>query len=248
MRLSNQPQEDGGFGPSVGDLMAALLLIFVLVVAATLLQLQKQDKERAQAAAEAVEVKKIVELYKQVQDDLYAALMAEFRDDLPKWQADIFRETLIVRFKSPEVLFGKNSYDLRSDGAVILNDFFPRYIQQLSAFEERIAEVRVEGHSSVEFGGLTAGQAYLKNMTLSQGRAFSVLEHVLGIPNPRQSGWWKSKITATGWSSSRPIRATQILKEETVAQLSRRVEFRVMLDLTERLATLDGVAVVNEER
>ena len=106
----------------------------------------------------------------------------------------------------------------------ILNDFFPRYIRVLEAHHPNIDEIRIEGHTSSDWGALPKNEAYFKNMALSQTRTRSVLEHVLR--NTRISTeykWVRDLITANGLSSSKPRLSGGIENKEQ----SRRVEFRV---------------------
>ncbi|GIX08046.1 MAG: hypothetical protein KatS3mg115_2449 [Candidatus Poribacteria bacterium] len=243
MRRSVSPSDDLNLGLSIGDLMAALLLIFVLVLATALMELQKEFRERA---AEAVVIKQTVETYKQVQDDLYEALYDEFKDDLVIWNAELERSTLIFRFKEPEVLFEVGKATLRPRFTRILDDFFPRYVRTLRdpRFRDRISEVRLEGHTSPEWlGTSTPEEAYFENMRLSQDRTRAVLQYVLGTIGPgEERDWCLEKIAAIGLSSSRPPRDSNRRVVDDYTRW-RRVEFRVMLDLAERLASQETVAV-----
>jgi hypothetical protein len=85
----DEPQNP--FALSIGDLMAALLLIFVLLLSATLLNLQ----ERAEMA----------ENYKDVKKEIYDELIKEFKDDLKDWNANIDEKDLLIRFSGPRVEF-----------------------------------------------------------------------------------------------------------------------------------------------
>lgn len=113
----------------------------------------------------------------------------------------------------------------KPDFRKILNEFFPRYIDVLHQFDEAIAEIRIEGHTSSEWNSKTnADEAYFLNMALSQERTRSVLEYGLDILlEDKYRKWAKAQITANGLSSSQPIKKDGLEQ----AEASRRVEFRV---------------------
>lgn len=254
--------EDNPFVLSIGDLMAALLLIFVLLLSATLLELQREFAVRKANAEEAqqlalvredlakkaqISAEKIQELaktYKKLRKDLYADLYAEFKDDLERWSATIDEETLSIRFKEPSVFFDAGKHTLKSQFKEILRDFFPRYVQLLyqDKYRENIEEIRIEGHTSSEWtfeNGVK--NAYFLNMELSQGRTRSVLEFGLGeIPTSELRVWARSKITANGLSSSKCIIGTDGCEDK---ESSRRVEFRVRTDAEKRIGDILGVAI-----
>ena len=75
-----------------------------------------------------------------------------------------------------------------------------------------MADIRIEGHSSPEWRGApTVHDAWVKNLNLSQRRAQSVLvyclEHVQQTP---LGDWARRKLTAVGYSSSRPVMTGEI--------------------------------------
>ncbi len=233
----NAQEQENPFALSTGDLMAALLLTFVLLLSATLL-LIKEDEELTVS---------IIEEYEALQDSLYADLLAEFEMDLERWDAELNRATLSLVFREPDVLFGQGSADVRPSFATILADFFPRYVRilQRDAYRENIEEIRIEGHTSSEWSaGVDSDISYLRNMELSQHRTRSVLEYVLATVtegDPRD--WTRSLLTANGLSSSQPV----VVDGEEDLIASRRVEFRVRIDaerqLREILDRLGGTVV-----
>lgn len=251
-------REDNPFLLSVGDVMAALLLIFVLLLSATLLRLEEEYSNRtdqakaAQQLAEqrellaeearraAEKIQQIATAYRKSQDDLYYSLYREFKDDLKAWSAVLNRETLSIRFQEPEVLFDAGQIQLKERFKVILNDFFPRYIRILTRpeYRDNIEEIRIEGHTSSEWQNADGDTAYIRNMELSQGRTRSVLEYVLSlITEPDLREWARSKITANGLSSSRLVIINGVEDKEA----SRRVEFRVRTDAEKRIGEILGM-------
>lgn len=202
---------------SVSDLMAGLMMVFLFISVALM---RDALQERAQ-------IREIAVTYQETQVEIYEALMEEFEKDLPKWQANIDKETLAFEFQSPEVLFEVGSTQIRRRFQDILDDFFPRYLDVLEDFSESIDEVRIEGHTSSEWRAQVSDtRAYFLNMRLSQGRTRSVLEYIYRMPDAEERQHWvKRHVAAVGFSSARPV-----LNEagEEDRQASRRVLFRVM--------------------
>ena len=214
--------DENPFSLSLGDLMAGLLLIFVLLLSFLMLNLSE-----------------IVEAYTKLQSELYTDLEEEFKDDLKEWNAVLNEQTLSIRFKEPEVLFKQGSSEVRQHFKNILDEFFPRYIKILRRpkYVDEIAEIRIEGHTSSEWSkNVSDKEAYILNMELSQDRTRSVLQYVISKVSTNRD-WVKRHLTANGLSSSKLIRqpdGTEIPAE------SRRVEFRVRIDAEKLLYNLIG--------
>lgn len=212
-------KDDNQFALSTGDLMAALLLIFVLLLIGTMLKLQKEFDTKSNVA----------ERYKELQVELYNDLYSEFQDSLASWHAEI-DSNLVIRFKEPDVLFDAGSDRVKVVFANILNDFFPRYIRVLRSkkYINHIEEIRIEGHTSLEGkNGMNDEDAYFYNMKLSQDRTRSVLRYCLNLLGKNVFEWTKDRATANGLSSVKPIATNQTI---TGRIQNRRVEFRVKTD------------------
>ena len=209
-------ENENPFALSIGDLMAGLLFIFILLRTATMLRVQKQADREALITTE----------YNRVKTQLYIDLQEEFKDSLKVWNAEIDSTQLSIRFQEPSTLFDYNKADLKPKFIAILSDFFPRYIKLLSLpqYKENIEEIRIEGHTDSSGG-------YFSNMELSQDRTRSVLEFCLNLLSHSDQGWAMSKITANGLSSSHLILKNG--KED--AHRSRRVEFRIRTNAEQKL-------------
>ena len=160
----------------------------------------------------------------------------EFRDDLQRWNAELERETLTIRFRAPDILFATATSELKQEFQAVLSDFFPRYLGILHRFKSAIQEVRIEGHtSSMWAGAANTEDAYFKNMALSQSRTRSVLEFglLLSASEPFRE-WARRHLTATGLSSSRLILSGGA---EDPAR-SRRVEFRVLTNAKRQIVKI----------
>jgi len=176
--------------------------------------------------------------FKTVESDIYEALILEFENDLTGWDAEIIRDNLIFRFKSPEVLFPANEYNLTPEFEKILGEFVPRYVSVLQNFSEYIDEIRVEGHTSSEFSSQpTALGKYISNMELSQDRTRSVTDFALRALNDDRRAWLQSLLTANGLSSSKLILKAGIEDRER----SRRVEFTIRTATRKTLVRLEEI-------
>lgn len=226
---------------SISDMMSGLMIIFMFISVAYMNSVTKErdaaryERDTATQAREKIE--EIVVTWNNIQDVLFLDLEREFKNDLKRWRASLNRDTLSVRFEEPSVFFKAGSSELTSGFKEILNDFFPRYINVLRRYQDNIAEVRIEGHTSSEWEGAKSGlDAYFNNMQLSQNRTRSVLQYCLTLPlMSRHEQWAVSTITANGLSSSNLIRDAKGQEDKS---LSRRVEFRVRTDAEKRIITI----------
>lgn len=213
----------------LSDLMTGLMVIFLLIAVSYMMQVE----------ADAARIKNVAVAYSEIKDALFEDLNREFQKDLPKWKAQLIKNDLTIRFSEPEVLFATGSSELKPEFQLILQDFFPRYVRILTSkkYRDSISEVRIEGHTSSDWYGVgSAGDAYFRNMELSQARTRSTLAYVMSLPADQdQLAWLRHYVTANGLSSSRLI--TDANGVEDVAR-SRRVEFRVRTDAETRLAKI----------
>lgn len=207
----------------VSDLMASLMMIFLFLALLHMVQVERSHARETEVRVSAAELR----------DAIYLALEREFLLDLPRWNAELDRPTLTLRFREPEVLFDLNSARIKPEFEVILRDFLPRYLAQLQPFRTVIREIRIEGHTSSEWGpDSTPLEAYFANMELSQQRTQAVLRFAYDLEAVRAAGWFRERVAAVGLSSSRPVRHADG-RENRAA--SRRVEFSVLTDFEARL-------------
>lgn len=212
-----QDESEGEGWISISDLMSGLMIIFLFIAILYIQPLQKIK----------LNVEEIVKTWSEGEAQIYSALEEEFSSDLDMWNAELDQENLVIRFKSPDVLFAVGSDQIRPDFASILSDFFPRYLQVLQPFvdENLIEEIRIEGHTSSDWGGVSSSNAYYLNMKLSQDRTRSVLKYAMNLPKSKDKlSWARPLVTANGLSSSQPIMHDN--GNEDSAR-SRRVDFRV---------------------
>ncbi|OOR85362.1 hypothetical protein B0180_00765 [Moraxella canis] len=202
----------------LADLMTGLMMMFMLIAVLYMLR-----------------VSNAVSSYTASKDELGRDLCAEFSKDLIKWHAECDSKNLVIRFKSPDVLFDTGQSTLKPQFAIILNDFFPRYIKILSQdkYKDNIEEIRIEGHTSSKWRiGINDNQAYFLNMQLSQARTLSVLQYALVSTNTQNKDWVKGILTANGLSSSKLIYNDDGTENQ---QGSQRVEFKVRTNADEHI-------------
>lgn len=217
------------FSLSIGDIMAALLLVFVLILSFILLELE-ETKEKQNL---------IISEYNDLKNEIYRRLEQEFSRNFEEWGAELDSTDLTIRFKEPEILFSIGSSELKPKFEAILSDFFPRYVNVLREkdFAESIEEIRIEGHTSSEWiENVSDEYAYFKNMQLSQDRTRTTLEFSLNqLKDEEIRDWTRNLITANGLSSSRLVYDERGTEDK---EASRRVEFKVRTDAEERIDEL----------
>ena len=78
----------------LSDLMTGLMVMFLLIAITYMMRVE----------ADADRIKEVAIAYSAIKDDLYDDLQAEFKNDLPKWKAQLIKDDLSIRFMEPEVL------------------------------------------------------------------------------------------------------------------------------------------------
>lgn len=211
---------------SISDMMAGIMMIFLLIMVSFMLITQKTQEDLKIHNQKLLELNQamseIAKNYSNLQQELYEALLKEFSKDLKRWDAQIDEDNTI-RFNEPEVLFDTGAAQVKKRFQDILNDFFPRYVKILSLpkFQDNIEEVRIEGHTSQSwYVAHTLEERYLGNAELSQARALEVLKYCFNLKSINNYKEWLIKVfRANGLSFAKPLEDDD---------KSRRVEFRVV--------------------
>ncbi len=179
-----------------------------------------------------------------LQNEIYNALRSEFSYDLQRWQAELTREDLAIRFFAPDVLFDAGASKLSKKFELILTDFMPRYVKVLKTYDHAISEIRIEGHTSSEHSrGKDALDRYVQNLKLSQDRAREVAIFSLQNLERNDERWLRKSLTSNGLSSSRLIMDAN---ENESKEKSRRVEFKVITDVGSTMRALSELTNKNE--
>jgi outer membrane protein OmpA-like peptidoglycan-associated protein len=220
-------REQEGHWVAVTDLMAGLMMVFLLISIVFMIHVEWQRKKITDVAI----------LYDHLRTQLYEDLVTEFSPNLDEWGAEV-QPDLTFRFTKSELLFGNGESGLNPEFQTILADFFPRYLSIKTApkYRDDILEVRIEGHTSTGWLGASEDDAYIFNMALSQARTRSTLAYLLSLSAvSEQKDWLRKYLTANGLSSAKAI-----INEDGSenGERSRRVEFKVRTDAEGKIATI----------
>lgn len=228
-------ENENPFSFSIGDLMAGVLFIFVLLLASSMLEIQEKAERDAEIASR----------YNNIKSDIYFDIAKEFKDDLSQWNAVVDENDLSIRFSLDESgakvsYFDSGRPDVKQEFKNVLDEFFPKYLSIIAnpKYRDSIEEIRIEGHTDSNGG-------YMLNVGLSQERAKNVLDYCLNMagkdPDLKEMmEWAQYKITANGLSYSHPILNADGSENK---DLSRRVEFKVR---TNAEAQLEEIAKLRQ--
>ena len=214
---------------SLSDIMTGLMLVFLFISVVFMRQAQKEKNQ----------LEDIIKDYKETKDLIYKDLKETFEGDLKKWNAEI-DSNLVVRFLNPDILFESGKSKLNPEFQNILNEFVPKYLSIVSdtVYENRIAEVRIEGHT--DNIGFKTKDPYMGNLKLSQERSANVMEFIRNHPSYLQiDGATKKRLDfwfiSSGFSFSKQLDSEKNLVYESEntpsLELSRRVEFKIVPNL-----------------
>lgn len=213
---------------SFSDIMTGLMVIFMFIAISYIVEVQKKQQERDI----------IFEEFKATKEQLFAELEQEFKDDFKDWEVELDKD-LSIKFTNPDVLFQSGRSDIRPNFAQILNEFLPRYFDILlqKKYKDKIAEIRIEGHTDAVPAPQYDSDQYIGNVKLSQLRSAEVLKYFRMMPyydqlsdeTEQQLQFW---ITANGLSYGRTLdsdkQLTAISGNPIDNEYSRRVEFRII--------------------
>jgi outer membrane protein OmpA-like peptidoglycan-associated protein len=209
---------------SIADLMSGLMMIFLFIAIAFMINVQRQNDAMT----------KIASISEQARKNLHHDLSIEFKSDLKNWNAEILKDNTI-RFKSPNVLFETGKSELGVNFKAILNIFFPRYIKIIQTYNDEDKAIQIEGHTSSDWLNSTnINIRYIKNVELSQQRALSTLKYCYSLfaNQARQRDWLQQVLKANGLSFSKRIFNADGSEN---AEKSRRVEFKIVTKAEEKL-------------
>ena len=175
----NKNGEKLNFWLSYSDMMAALLLVFILILSCTLLE-TRATYEAKQAE---LEEKEQIILSQQSQIDTIVGVRGDLIDALSKefsgndLSVKVDAQSGAITFDST-LLFGYNDDKLQDSGKAFLAEFLPKYFSVLLVkdFSPYVAEIIIEGHTDTDGG-------YMYNLQLSQNRAFAVVSYCLDENN-----------------------------------------------------------------
>lgn len=239
MRMQRKEPEELNFWQSYSDMMAALLLVFVLIIMFVMTRQKQSYSEMLESLsileedieareAENDQYRKKVAEQQALVDEIYG-----IREDAIVKLKDVFKDSGLNLVIDPEtgtisfdssVLFDYNKYQLKQEGRAFLDEFFPLYFEAILSEElvEYVAEVIIEGHTDMN-------GSYLYNLDLSQKRAFSVAEYCLAEGKmfaDDELDLVREIVTANGRSYCDPVYDTEGQVDDDA---SRRVEVKFRL-------------------
>lgn len=197
-------------------------------------QLEEQKKligeQQALLDSQAEQIEQIVGIRGQLIDELNTELAV----NQIQIQAD--KQTGAIAFAST-VLFAKDDYELSEEGKSFFRSFMPVYMGVLLQpdFRQHIAEVIIEGHTD-------SNGSYFHNLELSQRRAGSVAEYILGdaggFLEQETVEALKTLVTVNGCADKDPVyREDGSIDQDN----SRRVEIKFRLRDQEMIQEMDEI-------
>ena len=211
----------------LADLMTVLMVIFLFMSISYMALMEKRQKEQNQ----------IFKDYEESKVALYNELNEAFKNDFARWDLKLDND-LSIKFTNPQVLFGTGSAEITPHFQTILIEFLPKYLSVVlqKKYEDKIAEIRIEGHTDTKPIGLTS-DPYIDNMKLSQDRGRNVLAFLRtqkcfvdlqSVEKERLQYW----LTANGLSYGRAVDKNYKISYDSKQPIdndkSRRVEFRIV--------------------
>lgn len=223
--MRKQKKED--YWVSISDMMTGLMIIFMFIAIAYILEVRKEQEARDS----------LFEDFQLTKEKLFHDLDSVFGNDFKIWDVELDRD-LSIKFTNPEVLFAPNSAAISDRFRMMLEKFIPKYLDIIlkEEYADKISEVRIEGHTDTIPTRLT-NDSYLGNLILSQQRSAEVLQFLRGnnhfnklsIQNKNKLQFW---LTANGLSYGRTLDKNKKLtvdsNEAIDNKLSRRVEFKIV--------------------
>ncbi len=209
----NQP-DDEQWAP-ISDLMAVVMLIFMLIAILLFVDIDLENRN-----------------YEQRCDEMKNMLSKEFEKDFVIWGA-VLAEDLTIHFANQSVNFKTGNADITKEGgADIIGEFFPRYMEVISEIrriyekdgEKEVLAIRIDGHTSS--GYESSKNPYISNLELSQDRARNIVRYALSLASSNDyERTVHELVTANGLSSSKRICNSNGTEDKNKSQ---RVEFKLL--------------------
>ena len=212
--------EETNYWLSIGDLMASILMIFMLLFIVKTIETGQELRKKEE----------IIEGFTGLKKNIISKIQKDFEERGIKVDLDPQTGTIKIDDK---ILFNTGEYLLKPEGKKYLNEFVPIYINLLLNDEQvkkELSQIIIEGHTD-DVG------SYIYNMELSQKRAFEVIKYIYDeMPNFKGKEELKRYITANGRSN------IKVLRDESGnidRDKSRRVEFQFKLKEDETLMKIE---------
>lgn len=195
-RTINKEFEQSGFWPTFTDLISTVLMVVILILFSS------------ESIAGSVEK----ELAKNVNISVKETL------DKSKIPVEVDKNTGEITF-GEKTMFDVDSSELKPEAKEILKTFIPKYVETIyKDYGKNISKIVIEGHTD-DVG------TYLYNLDLSQRRAYSVAQYMVGdeIGDYKYKDKLRKDIIAVGRSQAELIKESN---GEVNRDASRRVEIK----------------------
>lgn len=242
--ITSRKGEGQDYWVSYSDLMAGLLLMFILLLVGVLIvskqvheaaerELKVREDRMNEAELELAMLKSDLQQKLGISAEIIQLLRAEFAEKGDYIRVDDATGAIGL---GSDVLFAEGSSALTRQGRTTLNEIMPGYFRVLLGnprIRQHVDQIIFEGHTNTNYrAGLDTDAGYLLNLKLSQERAYEAMEFVIanGIGGEFEV---KPRLAAIGYSSSR-LRLHSDGKTED-KEASRRLEIRFRLKDEESL-------------
>ena len=235
----------------VSDLMAVVMLIFMLISMILLVYFdldKKSNIERCDETRELLEMEFNTD-FKQWNTELKEDLTIQFKNIQPDIKSTVAlnEQTAIDDFSSIHItteiiLFTVSQTTPSAWFSDKIGKFFPRYMDVIKEIktkfgDDEILAIRVEGHTSSEYeNSKDIEEAFIKNMKLSQDRAREIIKNALELPEAENyQHIVRQQVKADGLSSSKLI----CVNGQEDKNSSRRVEFKLLTNSCQKAGIYD---------
>lgn len=208
--------ETVSYNSSIADLMAGVLIIFILLFVFVTISSNREIKKK----------ETIIESFTTTKSRIIDKVIYAFKEN--NITIDIDNTTGSIKIDA-KLLFANNDYKLKPAGKEYLEKFIPIYVKILildESIKNDVSQVIIEGHTD-DVG------SYIFNMELSQKRSFEVLRYIYTEMNDFEGKKeFENYVTANGRSK------VNLIYDETGKvdrNKSRRVEIKFKLKEEETL-------------
>ena len=221
LKKKRSQEEEPGFWISFSDLMASILIIFILLFVYKLVEYQASLTEKEQKIQELTSTRvKIIEM---------------LQEEFEKENIDINIDPKTGTIKLNEsILFDTSKSELKKEGKEFAKKFIPIYVKILLGnkdIKSQLSQIIIEGHTD-DVG------SYMSNLKLSQDRTLSVAKFLLDDEfDYKYKKDLQEYVTLNGRSYSDPIldKSGQVNRNA-----SRRVEIKFRLKEEEILLEIQN--------
>lgn len=251
------PDEEHNFWMSYTDLMSGFLIVFIIITTILYVNYRKEQEQTRilnEALKEAnLDKGKMVDLIAEYRKNDLRNVVDRYKETLPSTpsihvQVDTSRGSIILTHVRPQgYVDDENKYELFPSGKAYMTDDLKAYIVkygadivrktiEISTERKRDVELRIEGHTDPTwtdgYRDITGSdESFIKNLTLSSERANSVYRCIFydtGLTDDELL-FVKKNMISVGYSFSRRlIEGTELTRNSSLDDESRRIEFRII--------------------